>query len=79
MKQVLILGAGAVARPTVAYLLEKKGVEVVVANRTPGKAEALVAGHPSGRAVALDAGDAPTLKRTHLSRCDQRMGGPISA
>ena len=64
MKQVLILGAGAVARPTVAYLLGKKGVEVVVANRTPGKAEALVAGHPNGRAVALDAGDAPKLKQT---------------
>jgi saccharopine dehydrogenase-like NADP-dependent oxidoreductase len=64
MKQVLILGAGAVARPTVAYLLEKEGVEVVVANRTPGKAEALIAGHPNGRAVALDAGDTPKLKRT---------------
>jgi len=64
MKQVLILGAGAVARPAVRYLLEKEGVEVVVANRNPGKAEALVAGHPCGRAVALDAGDAPMLERT---------------
>ena len=64
MKQVLILGAGAVARPAVGYLLEKEGVEVVVASRTLGKAEALVAGHPGGRAVALDAGDAPMLERT---------------
>ena len=63
MKQVLILGAGAVARPTVAYLLEKEGVKVIVANRTLAKAEALVAGHPRGRAVALDAGDTPKLKR----------------
>ena len=50
MKQVLILGAGAVARPAVGYLLEKEGVEVVVADQDPGKAEALVAGHPGGRA-----------------------------
>jgi saccharopine dehydrogenase-like NADP-dependent oxidoreductase len=64
MKQVLILGAGAVARPAVGYLLEKKGVEVVVANRNPGKAKALVAGHPGGRALALDAGDSPMLERT---------------
>ena len=64
MKQVLILGAGAVARPAVSYLLEKEGVKVVVANRNPGKAEALVAGHSNGRAIALDAGDTPMLKRT---------------
>ena len=64
MKQVLVLGAGAVARPAVGYLLEKEGVEVVVANRNPEKAEALVAGHPGGRAVALDAGDTPMLERT---------------
>ncbi len=64
MKQVLILGAGAVARPAVGYLLEKEGLEVVVASRTPGKAEALVAGHPGGRAVALDAEDASMLERT---------------
>ena len=64
MKQVLILGAGAVARPAVGYLLGKEGLELVVADRDPGKAEALVAGHPGGRAVALDAGDAPMLEHT---------------
>ena len=64
MKHVLILGAGAVARPAVGYLLEKEGVEVVLADRDPEKAEALVAGHPGGRAVALDARDAPMLERT---------------
>ena len=63
MKNVLVLGAGAVARPAVGYLLEKEGVAVVVADQDPGKAEALVAGHPGGRAVALDAGDAPMLER----------------
>ena len=49
MKQVLILGAGAVARPAVGYLLEKKGLEEVVADRDPGKAEVLVAGDPGDR------------------------------
>ncbi len=64
MKQVLILGAGAVARPAVGYLLEKENLAVVVADQDPAKAEALVAGRPGGRALALDAGDAPMLKRT---------------
>ena len=64
MRQVLILGAGAVARPAVSYLLEKEGVAVVVADQDLGKADALVAGHPSGRTVALDAKDAPMLERT---------------
>jgi saccharopine dehydrogenase-like NADP-dependent oxidoreductase len=64
MKQVLILGAGAVARPAVGYLLGKESMEVVVASRNPQKAAALIAGHPGGRAVALDAGDAPLLERT---------------
>ncbi len=64
MKQVLILGAGAVARPAVGYLLEKADLEVIVADQNPAKAEILVAGHPNGRAAALDAGDAPTLEKT---------------
>ena len=64
MKQVLILGAGAVARPAVNYLLGKEGLAVVVADQKPGKAEALVAAHPGGRAVVLDAGDTPLLERT---------------
>ena len=64
MKKVLILRAGTVARPADGYHLEKEGVEVVVANRNPEKAKALVAGHPGGRAVALDVEDAPMLKRT---------------
>jgi saccharopine dehydrogenase-like NADP-dependent oxidoreductase len=62
MKQVLILGAGAVARPAVGYLLEKKGVKVVVADQDPRKAEAIVSGHPNGRAVALDAADTSALE-----------------
>jgi saccharopine dehydrogenase-like NADP-dependent oxidoreductase len=69
MKQVLILGAGSVARPAVGYLLEKEGVEVVVADQDPVRAEALVAGRPNGRAVALDAGDARLLAR-HVAAAD---------
>ncbi len=49
MKKVLILGAGLVSRPMVRYLLER-GVEVTVASRTLSKAEALIQGHPLGRA-----------------------------
>lgn len=64
MKQVLILGAGAVARPAVGYLLEKEGLAVTVADQDPAKAESLVAGHPRGRAIAADAADAPALERT---------------
>ena len=63
MKKVLILGAGAVARPAVGYLLEKEGVAVVVADQDPAKAEAVVAGHPKGRGVALDAADTTSLDR----------------
>ena len=63
MKKVLILGAGAVARPAVGYLLEKEGVAVVVADQDPAKAEAVVAGHPKGRGVALDAADTTALDR----------------
>ena len=51
-KKVLILGAGLVARPMVRYLLER-GFEVIVASRTVSRAEALIDGHPAGRAVAF--------------------------
>ncbi len=48
-KRVLILGAGLVSRPMVRYLLEH-GFEVTVASRTVSRAEALIKGHPLGRA-----------------------------
>jgi saccharopine dehydrogenase-like NADP-dependent oxidoreductase len=63
MKKVLVLGAGAVARPAVDYLLQKGGLTVVLADQDPGKAEAMVEGHPNGQAVALDVGDASMLER----------------
>ena len=62
MKKILVLGAGLVTRPHVRYLLAVPGMEVTVASRTVSKAEALVDGHPRGRAVALDVGDEATLE-----------------
>lgn len=50
MKNVLILGAGMVARPMTRYLLEE-GISVKVASRTLSKAENLVKGYPEGKAV----------------------------
>lgn len=61
MKQILVLGAGFVARPLVAYLLEQESVEITVASRTLFKAENLVGGHPRGKAVQLDVEAASAL------------------
>lgn len=51
MKKVLVLGAGLVSRPLVAYLLEH-GFQVTVASRTVSKAEKLVGDHENGKAIA---------------------------
>ena len=53
MKKVLVLGAGLVAKPLVRYLLDKKH-QVIMASRTVSKAESMIAGHPNGKAFALD-------------------------
>ncbi len=53
MKKVVVFGAGLVAKPGIRYLLDK-GFEVTVATRTVSKAEAIVEGHPNGKAVAFD-------------------------
>lgn len=54
MKNVLVLGAGLVARPLVHYLLDQPDLQVTVASRTVGKAEALIGSRPRGRALAFD-------------------------
>lgn len=59
-KNVLVLGAGLVARPLVRYLLDR-GFGVTVASRTVAKAEALIAGHPNGRFAAWTVDDAEGL------------------
>jgi saccharopine dehydrogenase (NADP+, L-glutamate forming) len=53
-RNILVLGAGLVARPLVRYLLEQPDLHVTVASRTLSRAEALVGGHPRGRALAFD-------------------------
>ena len=63
MKQLLILGAGLVARPAVRYLLEKGGLQVVLADQKVDKAEAIIAGHANGIAVRMDVKDEPLLAR----------------
>jgi alpha-aminoadipic semialdehyde synthase len=63
MKRVLVLGAGLVARPLVRYLLEK-GYQVTVASRTVSKAEAMIAGHPAGKALALNVQDEIVLAQS---------------
>jgi saccharopine dehydrogenase-like NADP-dependent oxidoreductase len=61
MKNVLVLGAGLVARPLVNYLLGLPDLAVVVADVEPARAEKLVTGRPRGRAVSLDISDRAAL------------------
>ena len=68
MKRVLVLGAGLVAKPLVRYLLEK-GYQVTMASRTASKAEAMIAGHPAGKALSLNIEDETTLAQL-IKDCD---------
>ena len=68
MKNVLVLGAGLVARPLVRYLLDR-GFGVTCASRTVSKAEALVDGHPNGRAHPLNLRDEEKLAG-FIAECD---------
>lgn len=61
--QVLVLGAGLVARPHVRYLLDVPDLTVVVASRTVSKAQALINGHPRGKALALNVDDDAALEQ----------------
>jgi len=54
MKNILVLGAGLVARPLVQYLLDQPDIHVTVASRTVSKAQALIGERPNGRALAFD-------------------------
>ncbi len=63
MKQILILGAGLVAPPTVRYLLGKDNLQVILADQEVDKAAAIIAGHANGRAVHLDVADETVLAR----------------
>ncbi len=67
MKHVLVLGAGLVTRPLVAYLLDQSDFHVTVASRTLSKAEALVGDHPRGQAVSFD-----------ITRDESDLGGLVA-
>jgi saccharopine dehydrogenase (NADP+, L-glutamate forming)/spermidine synthase len=69
MKNVLILGAGLVAKPLVRYLLDQPDFHVKVASRTVSKAEKLVGDHPRGEAQPLNVDDTATLKNL-ISQAD---------
>jgi saccharopine dehydrogenase-like NADP-dependent oxidoreductase len=58
-----------VTRPLVRYLLSSPGFEVTVATRTVHKAERMLEGHPSGRAVSLDVQDDAALTSL-IGECD---------
>ncbi len=62
MKQVLVLGAGLVARPLVRYLLDEPDFQVTVASRTVSKAEKLIDSHPRGIAMPIDVEDEAALR-----------------
>jgi saccharopine dehydrogenase (NADP+, L-glutamate forming) len=68
MKRVLVLGAGLVARPLVRYLLDK-GYHVTMASRTASKAVSMIAGHPNGKALALDVQNESVLDQL-IKDCD---------
>lgn len=53
-KRVLLLGAGGAARAAAVALSSLSSLEIVVANRTPSKAKAIVELVERGRAVPLD-------------------------
>ncbi len=70
MKQILVLGAGRIARPLIRYLLGQRDVRMVIGTIDAGGAEALVGGHPHARVLRLDVSDeaalAPLVEECHL-------------
>jgi len=63
MKQILVLGAGLVARPLVRYLLDVPEFQVKIASRTVSKAEKLIDNHPRGIAQELLVENEEALKK----------------
>jgi saccharopine dehydrogenase (NADP+, L-glutamate forming) len=62
MKKVLVLGAGMVVKPMVHYLLDNH-YEVTLASRTKAKAERVLEGYSSGRALAWTMDQPELLER----------------
>ncbi len=61
MKKVLILGAGLVAKPMVAYLMSN-GYSIVIASPMKGRAVEMIAGNPLGASVDWSMDDPETLQ-----------------
>jgi len=62
MRNVLVLGAGLVARPLLQYLLTHQGYRIRVATSTPDRARQLMGEHPRGRVLGLDVRDDGALR-----------------
>jgi len=62
MKNVLLLGAGLVAKPLIRYLLAQEGIQLLVASLDIDRANALVNGHPRGNTLELDVNDSDKLE-----------------
>ena len=60
--QILVLGAGLVARPLVRYLLDQEGFYVTVASRTLDRAKRLIGEAANGEALQLDVGNEMALE-----------------
>ncbi len=63
IKKILVLGAGLVARPLVRYMMGLSNIRLILADQVLSKAEKLIGGHPSGRAIALDVQDGDQLSK----------------
>ena len=61
MHEVLVLGAGRVARPLVRYLLDQGHIQVTVVDQAVGQADAIVAGHPHGTTQSVNIDDRSKL------------------
>jgi len=69
MKNILVLGAGLVAKPLVRYLLDQPDIHLKVASRTVSKADKLIDGHPKGTSQQLNVEDQDALKKV-ISEAD---------
>ncbi|MBD3234014.1 MAG: saccharopine dehydrogenase [candidate division Zixibacteria bacterium] len=67
MKNILVLGAGLVAKPLVRYLLDHPDFKVTVASRTVSKAVNLIDEHPDGKALPLNVIDEAELEKLVFS------------
>jgi saccharopine dehydrogenase-like NADP-dependent oxidoreductase len=60
--KVAVLGAGYVVKPMIDYFIDKFNYEVIVATRTVSKAETIIAGRNSGKAISWTADNIELLE-----------------